>query len=130
MDIICVEHPYLGQYTKSFLVPGPGGGVLIDTGLSSGARRIAALAPRPEAVLSTHGHWDHTGGHRFFQARGALYSPTPATGPSWRGRSGSGTSSTGSSPATSTSRPPGGTSAAGRSRPPSPPTGSSMTGSS
>lgn len=81
MDIICVEHPYLGQYTKSFLVPGPGGGVLIDTGLSSGARRIAALAPRPEAVLSTHGHWDHTGGHRFFQARGALVYAHPGDRP-------------------------------------------------
>lgn len=71
MDVICIEHPYLGQFSKSFLIPGEEGGVLIDTGLFSGTQRIAALAPRPEAVLSTHGHWDHAGGHRFFQARGA-----------------------------------------------------------
>ena len=71
MDVICIDHPYLGQFTRSFLLPAPEGGVLIDTGLYSGTGRIAALEPHPKAVLSTHGHWDHTGGHRFFQRRGA-----------------------------------------------------------
>lgn len=81
MDVICIEHPYLEQFTKSFLLPGEKGGVLIDTGLFSGAQRIAALAPRPEAVLSTHGHWDHAGGHRFFQARGAAVYVHPGDRP-------------------------------------------------
>lgn len=81
MDIICVEHLYLGQFTKSFLIPGEGGGVLVDTGLFSGAQRIAALAPRPEAVLCTHGHWDHTGCHRFFQQRGAAVYAHPGDRP-------------------------------------------------
>ena len=81
LDIICVEHPYLGQFTKSFLIPGQEGGFLIDTGLFSGAQRIAALAPQPEAVLCTHGHWDHTGGHLLFQTRGAVVYAHPGDQP-------------------------------------------------
>jgi hydroxyacylglutathione hydrolase len=49
----------------------PGGGVLVDPGLD-GPAIDAALSERglrPHQVFCTHGHFDHTGGAAWFQAR-------------------------------------------------------------
>lgn len=49
----------------------PGGGVLIDPGLDGPAidTALSAHGLRPHQVLCTHGHFDHTAGASWFQAR-------------------------------------------------------------
>jgi hydroxyacylglutathione hydrolase len=49
----------------------PGGGVLIDPGLDGLAIDVALSAHglRPHQVFCTHGHFDHTAGASWFQAR-------------------------------------------------------------
>jgi hydroxyacylglutathione hydrolase len=49
----------------------PGGGVLIDPGLDGPAIDAALTAQglRPHQVFCTHGHFDHTAGASWFQAR-------------------------------------------------------------
>ena len=71
MLLSCIEHPYLKQFTKSFILKTEEGSLLIDTGLKSGTQKIEALAPDPKIIISTHGHWDHMGGHAYFQKKGA-----------------------------------------------------------
>ncbi|MDD4075299.1 MAG: MBL fold metallo-hydrolase, partial [Eubacteriales bacterium] len=71
MKPIIFEHPYLKQFTKSFAYITEQGAVLIDTGLYSGRGLIESKTGDVKAVLATHGHWDHTGGHAYFQNKGA-----------------------------------------------------------
>lgn len=59
------------QFTKSFAYTTEQGAVLIDTGLYSGRGMIESKTGAVTAVLATHGHWDHTGGHAYFQNKGA-----------------------------------------------------------
>lgn len=70
MEFIRIEHPYLGQFTSSFAIKDADRCVFVDTGLRSGYEKLRAVCPRPDAILSTHGHWDHTGCHRLFQREG------------------------------------------------------------
>ncbi len=59
------RHP---EKAHSYLVSGRERAALIDTGL--GIADISAVVARlnslPVTVLTTHAHWDHTGGHRYF----------------------------------------------------------------
>ena len=71
MRILSITHPYLGQFSNSYVIAGEGSALLVDTGLVLGRAMLEEAAPRVEAVLSTHGHWDHTGNHRHFQQKGA-----------------------------------------------------------
>ena len=71
MRLSCIMHPYLDRFSNSFILHTEAGEVLIDTGLYSGRHLIDLQAPQPIAVLCTHGHWDHTGGHAYFRAKGA-----------------------------------------------------------
>ena len=71
MNILSVTHPYLGQFSMSYVIAGEGSALLVDTGLACGRGDLEKAAPHVEAVLSTHGHWDHTGNHWYFQQRGA-----------------------------------------------------------
>ena len=70
MEFITVEHPYLGQFTNSFVIKNAERCIFVDTGLKSGCEKLRAICPRPDAVLSTHGHWDHTGCHSLFRKEG------------------------------------------------------------
>ena len=75
MRLSCITHPYLDRFSNSFILHTDVGQVLIDTGLYSGRHMIEHQAPQPIAVLCTHGHWDHIGGHAHFRAKGAqIYS--------------------------------------------------------
>lgn len=57
------------EETHCYLLLGKEQAVLIDTGLGvSNIKVIAdALTSLPVAVLTTHVHWDHIGGHRYFE---------------------------------------------------------------
>ncbi len=70
-EVIRFRYPYLGIYVNSFGVDAGGKTLLIDSGLASGRAMLAPYANRNTALLATHGHWDHTGSHRFLQSRGA-----------------------------------------------------------
>lgn len=71
VEIRSVVHPYLDRFSVSFVLETGDLPVLVDTGLRSTSALLQQVAPKARAVLSTHGHWDHTGGHRLFQQLGA-----------------------------------------------------------
>ena len=56
------------EETHCYLLCGQNRAVLIDTGLgvSNIKRVVDYLTALPVTVLTTHVHWDHIGGHRFF----------------------------------------------------------------
>ena len=56
------------EETHCYLLRGTKAAVLIDTGLGVGNIRqvIDGLTALPLTVLTTHAHWDHIGGHRYF----------------------------------------------------------------
>ena len=56
------------EETHCYLLCGQNEAALIDTGLGvSNIKRIVdSLTALPVTVLTTHVHWDHIGGHRFF----------------------------------------------------------------
>lgn len=56
------------EETHCYLLCGQDKSVLIDTGLgvSNIKRVVDCLTTRPVTVLTTHVHWDHIGGHGFF----------------------------------------------------------------
>lgn len=59
-----------GQWMKvhSYLFVGTEKAVLVDTGLGVGNIRtiVEALTELPVVVVTSHAHWDHTGGHHLF----------------------------------------------------------------
>ena len=74
-DIQTFVHPYLGICTKCFLMRTAHYNVWIDTGLRGGwkgAQEERLTDGRQNAVLLTHGHWDHTGGINRVRRRGGL----------------------------------------------------------
>ena len=57
------------EETHSYLLCGEKMAVLIDTGLGiSNIRKIVdTLTQLPIMVITTHIHWDHIGGHKYFK---------------------------------------------------------------
>lgn len=56
------------EETHCYLLCGTNRAVLIDTGLGVGNIRsvVCSLTTLPITVMTTHVHWDHIGGHRYF----------------------------------------------------------------
>lgn len=74
VEAIDVETYAISEYghweeTHCYLLLGREKALLIDTGL--GVANIKAVVDRltalPVSVATTHAHWDHIGGHRYFQ---------------------------------------------------------------
>ncbi len=60
-----MQHP---EETHAYLMCGERRAALIDTGMGIGRMEnvVRALTLLPVTVLTTHAHWDHTGGHGAF----------------------------------------------------------------
>lgn len=58
------------EQMHSYLVIGDEKAALIDTGLGVGNIRsiVSQITRLPIQVITTHAHWDHIGGHRYFDA--------------------------------------------------------------
>ncbi len=58
------------EETHCYLLCGSRCAVLIDTGLgvSNIKKVVDRLTALPVSVLTTHVHWDHIGGHKYFDA--------------------------------------------------------------
>ena len=69
-NVFRCKYPYLGVYVNSYIVEAGNKTLLIDSGLASGRDKLISYANHNTALLSTHGHWDHVGNHRFLQAQG------------------------------------------------------------
>lgn len=56
------------EETHCYLLCGAEKAVLIDTGLGVGniKKAVDSLSPLPITVVTTHIHWDHIGGHKYF----------------------------------------------------------------
>ncbi len=56
------------EETHCYLLQGTRRAVLIDTGLGVGniKKVVEELTQRPITVITTHAHWDHIGGHKYF----------------------------------------------------------------
>ena len=56
------------EKTHSYLLLGTKYALLIDTGLGIGniKKEVNKLTNLPVKVVTTHVHWDHIGGHKFF----------------------------------------------------------------
>ncbi len=63
-----IGEPLHAEDPKSFLVEGADRAVLIDTGIGVGnlGEVIRELTDLPVTVVTTHAHWDHVGGNRWF----------------------------------------------------------------
>lgn len=57
------------EETHCYLLRGANGAILIDTGLGIANIRtvVDGLTELPVTVITTHVHWDHIGGHQFFE---------------------------------------------------------------
>ena len=57
------------EETHCYLLCGTEKAVFIDTGLGVGNIReiVDSLTSLPVTVMTTHVHWDHIGGHRYFE---------------------------------------------------------------
>ncbi len=63
MELITFTYPYLGIYTKSFLLSNSEYNVFIDSGLATGGEKLIPYLKngKKNILLMTHGHWDHIG---------------------------------------------------------------------
>ncbi|HWR10604.1 MAG TPA: MBL fold metallo-hydrolase [Rectinemataceae bacterium] len=66
-----VRHAYLGINVNSFVCTTATQSIYIDSGLFGNRAALGALMTGASSILSTHGHWDHIGAHRYLQDRGA-----------------------------------------------------------
>lgn len=68
-DTFVISEYFHWEETHCYLLCGTNSAVLIDTGLGvSNIQSVArSLTRLPIAVITTHVHWDHIGGHRYFQ---------------------------------------------------------------
>ncbi len=66
--VTMIGEPLHAEDPKSFLVEGSERAVLIDTGIGVGnlGRLIHELTRLPVTVVTSHAHWDHVGGNRWF----------------------------------------------------------------
>ncbi len=57
------------EETHCYLICGTQKAVLIDTGLGIGNIKsvVDSLTPLSIMVATTHVHWDHIGGHKYFE---------------------------------------------------------------
>jgi glyoxylase-like metal-dependent hydrolase (beta-lactamase superfamily II) len=57
------------ERVHSYLLLGTKSAILIDTGLGIGniKKEVDKLTSLPVKVITTHVHWDHIGGHKFFR---------------------------------------------------------------
>lgn len=60
------------EETHCYLLCGAGRAILIDSGLGVANIKtvVDSLTQLPVTVLTTHAHWDHIGGHRYFEQIG------------------------------------------------------------
>lgn len=67
-DTFCISEEKHWEETHCYLLCGTQSAVLIDTGLGVAdiKKVVRALTSLPILVATTHVHWDHIGGHRFF----------------------------------------------------------------
>lgn len=70
MNVKVIKEPYLDRFTNCFLVEEGKTALLADTGLYQSLPLIEKVIEQPTAILCTHGHWDHIGGHHTFQKKG------------------------------------------------------------
>ncbi len=66
--VTMIGEPLHAEDPKSFLVEGTDRAVLIDTGIGVGhlGQLVRELTRLPVTVVTSHAHWDHVGGHRWF----------------------------------------------------------------
>ena len=66
--VTMIGEPLHAEDPKSFLVEGTDRAVLIDTGIGVGhlGQLVRELTRRPVTVVTSHAHWDHVGGNRWF----------------------------------------------------------------
>ena len=73
MHKVClVSHAYLDINVNSFVCTTATQSVYIDSGLYKNRATLGELMNGRSSILSTHGHWDHIGAHRYLQERGAV----------------------------------------------------------
>lgn len=68
--IIEVRHPYLDRYVNTYVLNTGSHSLLFDTGMFHGHGRLEAASTGKPVVISTHGDWDHIGGHGYFHEKG------------------------------------------------------------
>ncbi len=66
--VTMIGEPLHAEDPKSFLVEGSERAVMIDTGIGVGnmGQLIHELTRLPVTVVTSHAHWDHVGGNRWF----------------------------------------------------------------
>ena len=69
--------PYLGIYVNCFHIAAGDRDILVDSGLAGGQEQLRRFANSKTVLLSTHGHWDHIGNHRFLQKHGVQVYANP-----------------------------------------------------
>lgn len=69
-DTFAISEERHWEETHCYLLCGTKKAVLIDTGLGvANIKQIVdGLTPLPVVVMTTHAHWDHIGGHKYFAA--------------------------------------------------------------
>ena len=65
-----ISHPYLGQYSNSFVMEDENCSIFIDSGLNGNANLLEPFLNKEDLVLfGTHGHWDHIGLHAYLKEK-------------------------------------------------------------
>ena len=68
-EIFAISEYRHWEETHCYLICGTEKAVLIDTGLGIGNIKsvVDSLTSLPIMVVTTHVHWDHIGGHKYFE---------------------------------------------------------------